>query len=77
MEFQLNIHYIAANEGGLNTFLVFVKDNYAAEVAGVSANSKGLKCQATLVFLDYSNMVAAVIAFKGQFAIEYNMQGNP
>ena len=76
MDFQLNIYHEAENEGGLNTFLVYIKDNMGESVTGAAANSKTLKCDATFTFATYNELVDAVVQFKGQFAIDYSLQVN-
>ena len=76
VEFQLNIYHEAANEAGLNTFLVYVKDNLGDSVTGASANSITLKCEATFTFATYNELVSTVVQIKEQFAIDYSLQVN-
>ena len=76
MDYQLNVYHLAENEVGLNTFLVYIKDNMAASVTGASANSLTLKCDATFTFATYSELVTSVTQFKGQFTIDYSLQEN-
>ena len=76
MDFQLNIYHIAEDEGGLNTFLVYIKDNMGNSVTGAQANSITLKCEATFTFATYNELVSAVQQMKGQFAIDYSLQVN-
>ena len=76
VQYQLNVYHLAANEAGLNTFLVYIKDTMAESVSGASANSITLKCEATFTFVTYTELVTAVIQFKQQFAIDYSLQVN-
>jgi len=76
MEFQLSVYHQAENEAGLNTFLVYMKDNMGDSIKGASANSITLKCEATFTFVTYTELVTAVIQFKQQFAIDYSLQVN-
>ena len=76
LEFQLNIYHQAENEAGLNTFLVYIKDNMGDSVTGAQANSITLKCDATFTFATYNELVSAIIQLKGQFDINYSLQVN-
>ena len=76
VDFQLNVYHEAANEAGLNAFLVYMKDNYPTVIQGAAAHSKNLKCSALFVFTVYTEMVAAVQDIKANFDIEYNLQVN-
>jgi len=76
VEYQLNVYHLAENEAGLNTFLVYIKDHMVGSVTGADANSLTLKCQATFTFETYAELVAAVQAFKTEFAIDYSLQVN-
>ena len=76
VEFQLNIWRITENEAGLNTFLVYIKDNMGESVTGASANSLTLKCDATFTFATYNELVSAVTQLKGEFDINYSLQVN-
>ena len=76
MEYQLTIYHEAENEAGLNAFLVYIKDNMADSVAGASANSITLKCEATFMFVTYPELVTAVTQFKEHFTIDYSLQVN-
>jgi len=77
MEFQLNVKHIAANEAGLDTFMTYIKDNYSTVVTGAMASSVGLKCQITIVFPTYAEVLTTIQTLKGQFTIEYTFQFNP
>ena len=76
VEYQLNVYHLAENEAGLNTFLVYIKDNMGTCVTGAEANSLTLKCQATFTFATYNELVSAVTEFKTQFTIDYSLQVN-
>ena len=76
VDFQLTVKHTAVNEAGMNTFLVFVKDNYPTVVQSAQANSENLYCQTDLVFTAYNDAVNAVQAFKAQFSIQYILQVN-
>jgi hypothetical protein len=73
MEFQLVVHYNGASEPDMAAFLVFVRDNYGAEVRGAAADGETFRCHATLVFATLDATIAAVQAFKGAFAITYRL----
>ena len=73
MEFQTTIEHTASNEVGLLTFLNFAKDNYPTQVHQAHADSIGLKCGATLVFVTLADAINAVIAFKTIFQITYRL----
>jgi len=76
VDYRLNVYHTAANEAGLNAFLIFIKDNYVSVIRGAGANSKDLECSAMFMFDNYTDMVNTVVALKGQFEIEYNLQVN-
>ena len=76
VQYQLNVWRTAENEAGLNSFLVYIKDNMGDSVSGASANSLTLKCDATFTFETYNELVTAVTQFKAQFAIDYSLQVN-
>ena len=76
VQYQLNVYHLAANEAGLNAFLVYIKDNMGDSVAGAQANSITLKCEATFTFATYTELVSAVIMFKQNFTIDYSLQVN-
>ena len=76
MEYQLTIYHEAENEAGLNTFLVYIKDNLADSVRNAMANSITLKCQAEFVFPTYTELVSTVVQIKEQFVIDYSLQVN-
>jgi len=76
MKFILQVNHKAENEAGLNSFLVFIKDNLAANVVRFSAESETLLCGAEFSFDEYNAVVSAVQAFRAAFTIGYIVKGN-
>ena len=76
MKFILRVKHKAEYEGGLNAFLIFIKDNLSAGVIRFSAESESLLCSAEFEFDNYNNLVAAVQAFRAEFTIEYIVKGD-
>ena len=76
MEFQITARFNAENEAGMAAFLMFIKDNYAAEVHDASADSVKFICHATLVLTSLENSIAAIGAFKQAFDITYKLAIN-
>jgi len=74
VEFRLDIQHLAPNEPDMNTFLVYIKDNYADAVQSATADSTTQRCLAGFVFITYSDMITALLDLRTKFSISYHLE---